>query len=272
MARIDDLLALASKDKFSYSEISDIIERLIKLDFPPVAVKFFFDQEEMGKYQPDRIPVHPITFCAFIAASRSSGYILVSGEEKLQCASAKYVFGWRPYDDKQAISHIKYATGRQQAEKFIKTKPRLPEGKLKGFLTAPLEKTPVAPDVVHFICTPLQAYHILNDYMAAMDAHPLTFTQTISSAVCGSDVLVYQTQRPNMSTMCSGSHTSGKTERGELNVAIPGTQIEAVAKRMLQRTVRDRGASFPHRGDSYPGLAVCISCPLLIFKKPGEEK
>ncbi len=272
MARLDDLFELVKKDKLSYAEISDILERLLKLDFPPVAVKFFFDEEEMKKYQPDRIPARPITFCAFVAASRFSGYTLVSGREKLQCTSAKYVFGWKPYDDREADSHLKYANDRQQAERFVKSKPRLPEGKLKGFLTSPLEKTPVDPDVVHFICTPLQAYHILNDYMGAMDTHPLTFTQTISSAVCGGDVIVYQTHRPNMNTMCSGSYTSGKTERGEVNVAIPGDQIEAVAKRMLKRSTRDKGASFPHTGDQYPGLEVCKLRPLLVFRGCEKDK
>lgn len=270
MARLDDLFQLVEKDKLSYAEISDILERLLKLDFPPVAVKFFFDEEEMKRYPPERIPAHPITFCAFVAASRSSGYVLLSGKDKLQCAGAQYVFGWKPYEEKDAARHMKYANDRRQAEMFVKTKPRLPEGELKGFLTSPLEKTPVAPDVVHFICTPLQAYHILNDYMGAMDTHPLTFTQMISSAVCGGDVICYQTHKPNMNTMCAGSYTSGKTERGEVNVAIPGDQIEAVAKRMLRRTIRDKGVSFPHTGDPYPGFEVCRLCPLLVFKKPGK--
>jgi len=266
MARTDDLFALAEKDKLSYQEASDIFERLLKLDFPPVAVKFFFDEEEMGQYKPDRIPLHPITFCAFIAASRSSGYILVSGEEKLRCESAKYVFGWRPFDDKETARHMKYARDRGQAEKFARARPRLPEGKLKGFLTSPLEKTPVAPDVVHVTCTPFQAYHILNDYMAAMDVHLLPVTQMVGSAVCGGDVIAYQTGRVNMNTMCSGSYTSGKTERGEVNVAVPGDQIEAVAKRMLERTVRNRGVSFLRKREPYPGFDVCGGCPMLVFK------
>jgi hypothetical protein len=66
--------------------------------------------------------------------------------------------------------------------------------------------------------------------------------------------------------MCSGSYTSGKTERGEVNVAVPGDQIEAVAKRMLERTVRNRGVSFLRKREPYPGFDVCGGCPMLVFK------
>jgi uncharacterized protein (DUF169 family) len=267
MAGINDLLKLIKKDELSYADASDIFERLLKLDFPPVAVKYFFDEKEMNKYKPDMIPVHPITYCAFIAASRSAGYILISSKDNLGCINAKYVFGWKDSDDNVVNTHMKYANDRAQAEMFVKTKPGLPYGELKGFMTAPLERTPVEPDIVHFICNPLQAYHILNDYMGAFDIHPLTFTQTINSTVCSGDVTVYLTRKPNMNTMCSGSYTSGKTERGEVNVVIPGNQIGAVARRMLKRTVRDKGVSFPHTGNAYPGFDVCKACQMLAFKK-----
>lgn len=270
MAGIDDLLKLVKKNKLSYREISDVFERLLKLDFSPVAVKYFFDEREMKKYKPDMIPVHPITYCAFIAASKSAGYVLISNKDKLRCINARYVFGWKDSDDSMVSSHMKYANDRAQAEMFVETKPRLPEGKLKGFMTAPLERTPVEPDIVHFICNPLQAYHILNDYMGAFDMHPLTFTQTVNSTVCSGDVTVYLTHKPNMNTMCSGSYTSGKTESGEVNVVIHGSQIEAVAKRMLKRTIRDKGVSFPHTGSAYPGFDVCKACQMLVFKK--DEK
>lgn len=71
--------------------------------------------------------------------------------------------------------------------------------------------------------------------------------------------------------MCSGSFTSGKTEQGEINVFIPGGQIETVVKRLLERVKEYGGASFSRTGETYPGSDICKLCPLLTFKEGKEE-
>jgi hypothetical protein len=40
---------------------------------------------------------------------------------------------------------------------------------------------------------------------------------------------------------------------------------------MLERTVRDKGPSFPRTGETYPGFNMCKLCPFLVWTKPKEE-
>lgn len=63
-------------------------------------------------------------------------------------------------------SHLKYTKDRDQAERFIKTKTRMPEG-LLAYATAPFHKATFEPDVIHGMSDVLQAYHLGNDWCAA---------------------------------------------------------------------------------------------------------
>jgi hypothetical protein len=65
---------------------------------------------------------------------------------------------------------------------------------------------------------------------------------------------------------CSGSYNAGKTERGEINVIIPGKQFGAVFDRLTER-IAAGSSSITRPGDGFPGADVCKNCPLIIFKK-----
>nr|WP_152947284.1 DUF169 domain-containing protein [Desulfofundulus thermobenzoicus] len=250
----------------TYAEAQEIFERLLKLDYHPVAIKFFDSLEEAEKYEAEKKAAAKITFCQFTAASRMANYVLKGTDENIMCDNCLTTFGFREPSDEEAKGHEKYVVDPEFAKEVLKTKPRMPLGQMKAFLTAPLAKTPVEPDVVMFICNPLQAYHILNDYIGAFKVHPLQFNHTVNSAVCGGVVWTFLTHKPNMNTMCSGSYTSGKTEKGEVNVFIPGDQILGVARQLKYRTEVCHGASFPYTGTEWPGLDVCKKCPMVKFK------
>jgi len=214
---------------------------------------------------------HPYTFCHYVAASRQRGDVLLGTREKLGCTNAKYVMGWKGLDDAEIKSHLKYTKDWDQAQRFVKTKERLPEG-LLAFATAPLHKAPYRPDVVHGISDVLQAYHLGNDWCAAHDTHPFAMTMTMNSSICHGCVQCHLLNLPNITPMCSSSKTAGKTEQGEINWVWPGDQLEPTVKWMLERTVRDGGVSFPRTGETYPGFDVCKLCSFLVFKKPKEKR
>lgn len=155
------------------------------------------------------------------------------------------------------------------AKKVLDAKTKLPVGKLKGIVTAPLYKATFKPDVIFFIVNVFQAYHILNDYIGGTKTTTVNSTHTVNSAVCSGSVDCYLNHTASMKTMCAGSFTSGKTEKGEVNVFIPGDQIEAVAKQLLTRSHQNKGgASFVGvGGQEYPGMDVCKKCPMIRFKE-----
>ncbi|MBF0519361.1 MAG: DUF169 domain-containing protein [Nitrospirae bacterium] len=251
-------------------EIQHILMDELRLMHYPIAVKFIFNDKELDDFKNNatyHVPVHPITFCQFEIGPRMKGQTVLGTKETLGCASAQFMFGWKPLDEAEVKAHLKYTRDMEQAERFIKTKSRLPYSELKAFVVSPLSDSYFAPDVVHFYCDNMQAYHLVVDYMAAMDVHPLRPSLTMNSSACGGCVFSYNENTLNMLTACSGSYNSGKTERGEINVMIPGGHIERVTQRLLERKKQSGSASVTRPGDIFPGADVCKNCPLIICVK-----
>ncbi len=139
---------------------------------------------------------------------------------------------------------------------------------VKAIAVGPLGKAVMDPHVVHFYCDNMQSYHLAVDYAAATDIHPIKTSITMSSSACGGTVYSYLNNTFNCCPACSGSYNAGKTERGEVNVFIPGSQIGQTVARLMQRMEKNNGSSSITRpGDSFPGGDICKNCPLILFKK-----
>jgi hypothetical protein len=80
-------------------------------------------------------------------------------------------------------------------------------------------------------------------------------------------VFAFNSGEANVFLACSGSYNAGKTERGEINVSIPGADIGLVVARLLERKAATGGASVTRAGHPFPGADICKNCPLIVFKK-----
>ena len=269
-----ELLDNAKNDngKLSHSDIVFGLRNILKMKYYPVAVKYFFDEKELEDFKAKteyKVGLHPYTFCHYVAASRQRGDILLGTKDKLGCSNAKYVMRWKDLDDGEIKSHLKYTKSWDQAEKFVKTKKRLPEG-LLAFATAPLHLSPYEPDLIHGMSDTLQSYHLANDWCAAHDTHPFEMVMTMNSSICHGCVQCYVDDKPNVTQMCSSSYTAGKTEQGEINWIWPYDQLDPTVHWTLERIMRDGGVSFPRTGETYPGFDICKLCSFIVFKKPKE--
>ncbi len=259
----------------NYKKIQHILMEELRLMHQPVAVKFIFSDTELEDFKNNaayHVPVHPITFCQFEIGPRMKGQTILGTKESLGCTTAQYVFGWKPLDDAEIRTQQRYTKDIEQAERFIKSKSRLPEGQLRAFVVSPLSDSYFAPDVVHFYCDTMQAYHLTVDYMAALDVHPLRPALTVNASACGGCVFSYNEDTLNMVTPCSGSYNSGKTERGEINVMIPGGHIEPTTQRLLDRKKLHGSSSITRPGDPFPGADICKNCPLIVCVKSKDCK
>ncbi|SHN81882.1 DUF169 domain-containing protein [Desulfitobacterium chlororespirans] len=252
--------------EMDYAGAQEVLERLLRLDYHPVALKFFKTQEEANHYRVEKKMAAKVTFCQYTAASRMANYVLKGTKDNLLCENCLISFGYNEPTEEDIMAHRLFVIDPEKAKRIVASKPSLPFGEIHSFMTAPLAKTPVDPDIVLFVCNPFQAYHILNDYVGAFDVHPLQFNHTLNSAVCGGAVWSYLNHKPNMNTMCAGSYTSGKTEKGEVNVFIPGDQIINLTKQLVARTEYSGGASLLSAGNEWPGLDVCKKCPMVRIK------
>ncbi len=247
----------------------------LRLYHYPIAITFLFSDEEVEEFKknnPHVTPVKPLTFCQWEVAARMQGQTVLGTTETMACSNGKVSFGWKEIDPFEVKSQGKYCTDLNQAERFLRSKPSLNLDSVKAIVTGPLGKNKGTPHVIHFYCDNIQSYHLAVDYMAATDTHPLRPMVTMSSSACGGAVYCHNEQTFNMCPACSGSYNAGKTERGEVNVFIPGNQLEPTVLRLMQRMEANNGSSSITRpGDGFPGGDVCKNCPLIAFKKSKNE-
>lgn len=254
----------------TFREMEHILMEQLRLYHHPVAVTWLRTDDDVEKFSrstPYVLPVKPLTFCQWETAARMQGKTVLGTVEKLACPGAQISFGWRDIDEREVAAQRKYCKDAEQAERFLRSKSRLPLDSIRAVAVGPLGEAVMPVDVVHFYCDSIQAYHLAVDYMAATDTHPLRPRITMSSSACGGSVYCWQEQTFNHCPPCSGSYNAGKTERGETYVFIPGTRLEAVVQRLLQRIEQTGSSAVTRPGDYFPGGDICKNCPLIIFKK-----
>lgn len=254
-----------------YKRIQDFFMKEFRLMHLPIAVKFIFKEKEYQQFinnvKSYYVPVKPLTFCQVQLGPRMKGISVLQEKTNLGCSNASYVFGWKSLDEGEIKSHLKYSKDLEQAKRFLLSKPRLKENTLKAVFVSPLSDTYFEPDTVHFYCDNMQAYQLCNGWMAVRDIHPMHSNITINSASCAGNVYVYNTKLATAHPACSGSYNSGKTERGELNVIIPGKDIILMYKWFKERIKKYGSVSIVNPGDEFPGADICKNCPLIGFRK-----
>ncbi len=260
-----------------FSEVHKQFIWEVRLDFDPVGIRFVYDEDEIDKLPVTHRTRTKITYCQFLTACRQERMSFFMESKKLLCENAEPVFGFRDFDkEADTKSHMKYMQDEELAWQAPLQKAKLEDGCL-GIYMAPLDffdDIDVDPSVVYMVCTPYQAYHLLNDYMGATKRPNLNFFHTPNSAVCAGSVWTYNEHTANMNTMCAGSKTSGKTEMSYLNLFIPGDQVKMMAEQQKMRTEKGEGASLLGKGSkAWPGLDVCKACPMFRFieVKPEEK-
>lgn len=256
-----------------YAKMQETLMRELRLMHYPIAIKYFFDEAELAAFRKDHphyAPVKPLTFCQAEIGARMEGLAVLVEKEKLGCTNAQFVMGWKGLDEGEIKSHMKYCKDADHARRVLEEKPRLPEGKLLAVAVMPLAQAETTPDVVHFYCDNLQAYHLIGDWMASQDQPRFRPSMSVNSAACGGNVFAFNEQQANLFLACSGSYNSGKTERGEINVSIPGGQMEGIMARIEKRVSDKGGAAITRLGAGFPGADICKNCPLIVFKKEAE--
>ncbi len=259
----------------NYKQAMETLIWNFRLDYDPVGIRFVFDESERDSLKITHTSKARLSYCMYLAAARSAKHALYLTPDRLLCKNAQPVFGFRSLErETDGKNHEKYLIDPDLSWQAPQEKQRLEEGACKGIYMAPLENfdaTGLDPSVVFLMVTPFQAYHVLNDYMAAMNRANLTFFATPNSAVCSGSVYTFNKNTANMTTMCAGSKASGKTEMNYMNLFIPGTQMIPTVEQLVKRIEVKGGPSLLGAGGQpWPGLDVCSGCPMVKFEKVEE--
>lgn len=203
-------------DCMKYTEGREELIWNLRLDFDPVGVRFATDESEIDKLPVTHRAKSRLSYCQHLAAVRQARHVLLMRPGDCLCRNAQPVFGFRELDrESDTKMHMKYFQDPELSWRAASGRAGLEPGSCKGVYMAPLDcfdRAEAAPDVVFILCVPYQAYHILNDYMGATRRPNLSFFQTPTSAVWSGSIWAFKNKTANLTTMCSGSKTSGKTE------------------------------------------------------------
>ncbi|HJD96951.1 DUF169 domain-containing protein [Mailhella massiliensis] len=256
-----------------YADMHAFLMRELRLMHEPVGIRFFFEAEELEAFRGRGLhvePVRPLTFCQAELGARMEGLIVLLDMKKLWCTDARCVFGVDPVSEGVVRDLLRFGKDEAQVRRFVESKPCMKRAPL-AVAFSPLRMQEGVPDVVHFCCDNMQAYHLVDDWIAVSDVHPFRPSLSINSAVCGGTAFSFLHGQANMTLACAGSYNSGKMERGEINVMIPGSHMEAVFSRMKERVEKTGGVSLTRSGQPFPGADICQNCPVIVFKKPAER-
>jgi uncharacterized protein (DUF169 family) len=97
MTMLDDVAfakAMLDKKTLSNADLVFSLRNLLRMKYYPVAVKYFYDQVELGEFKKKneyKVSAHPFTFCHYLAASRQRGDVLLSGAKGIGCTNAHFV-------------------------------------------------------------------------------------------------------------------------------------------------------------------------------------
>ncbi|WP_300672821.1 DUF169 domain-containing protein [Desulfoluna sp.] len=256
----------------NYTEAHNSFIWNFRLDFDPVGIRYIFDEEEIATLPVTHRSKAKISYCMHLAAARSARHSLFMAPDRLLCKNAQPVFGFRELTrEVDGKNHEKYLLDPELSWDAPQQKARLEVGACKGIFMAPLDTfddAGIDPHVVFIMAVPFQAYHIMNDYMGATGKPNLTLFTTPNSAVCSGSVYAYNNNTLNMTTMCAGAKSSGKSEMNYMNVFVPGTQILDTAAQLQKRIDETGGPSLLGKGGQpWPGLDVCSGCPMVRFEK-----
>ncbi len=243
-------------------EMQDFFERILKLQTPPVAVKFV----KPGEERPPGLAtnIKPMTFCQTVTVARQGGYPLYLERRTLSCYNARIAFGLgKPEEIEKDIQKAiettvgKYAPTPELATKIVLSKFRIGAGKVIGVCVAPVGKAQFVPDALIFTCTPWQAYYLTNAYLWMTGDIPVRFEAATNSLVCAySAGLAGWKKQLNCCTACTGGRAYGGTESTEVYWSVPWELVDLLIVGLKER----------NRRNPYPSL---INIPL---PTPAPEK
>jgi uncharacterized protein (DUF169 family) len=246
------------KPKMTHAEMQEFFERTLKLETPPVAVKFVRKGEEKPKGLSTNIK--PISFCQAVTIARQGNYCVYLNRENLSCPNARMAFGLgteeeiRRDRENQISKYQKYAPNKEVWAKVVDKKFAIPPGEVIGVAVAPLARAKFPPDALIFTVVPWQAYYLMNGYLFMTGDVPMNFTMATNSLVCGySAGIAGWDKKINMATACSGGRGYAGTESIHLYFSLPWELVDIEIEGLKQRA----------KVAPYPGL---ITIPLGVPK------
>lgn len=205
--------------------ISDEYQRYLGLQGFPAAVKMIADVAELDKISYKDKPVRRLSknllICQLLAQARFYGRVIAGEEKNLNlCRLGADAMGFEVSDYTNVYSGT-YFTSDETARKMIETMPKFERGKYHAMLVAPLDRSPVEPDVVVFYGNAAQMLRIVNGYLYNKGGRLNFSCSGDAGACCDPIVIPMQTGKPSIGIPCNGGRIMSVPNETDLVCGIP---------------------------------------------------
>jgi uncharacterized protein (DUF169 family) len=233
------------------------LEALLRLKTFPVAIKLLEDPEELARNKWARRP-KKLTLCQLISIVRTFDWTVgvTADDFPVECASIVGLvdFNGLPEELRNGtFRSLLWCKTREDGRRFEETIPRIPAGRYKAIMLAPLVYDPFDPDIVLIYANPAQMILIINA-LQFEDYERLQFFCVGESSCSDAIAQCYLSSKPSLTIPCYGERRYGHAQDDELVMGLLPKDVEK-AERNLEELYK-RGICYPV---SYAGSQLDIS-------------
>ncbi|MGD8863929.1 MAG: DUF169 domain-containing protein [Myxococcales bacterium] len=224
------------------------LTRYVRLSTFPVAVRFIRDWDEVPERarRPARDLGNRFTTCQAISMTRRFGRVLALGREDSSCVLGAMSLGLEkrlPQYTEGNLCVDLYTESLEAGRLSEASVPRLPEGKYRGVLVAPLSRTTFAPDSIVIYGNGAQIMRLGQAYLWKRGG---TLDSAFRGRIDCADLAIAPvlTGKPQMIVPCTGDRIFGQVQDHEVAFSTPVALLDELAEG-LERTHAAGAARYP---------------------------
>jgi len=232
------------EQKGKWNTIIRKIEGLLRLKTFPVGIKFLADEEELKDNNWVRKIDQPMMLCQLISIVRTFDWTVGATATSISpmCAS---IVGLQPMPAEIAdgtFRSLVWCKTKEDGKKFESSIPRIPTGKHKAIIMAPLVYDPFEPDMALIYANPAQMILLINALQ--FEGYERMQFHCVGESSC-SDAIAqhYLTGKPSLTIPCYGERRYGHAQDDELVIALSPAHLIKIAENLEH--LYKRGIRYP---------------------------
>ena len=243
-------------------KISEKLSQYLKLSTPPVAAKMLTSKSQLppGAKIPSQQWGVDFRACQAVHVARKYGGTVAVPAEEMPCPTGGVALGF--YKANKVYYSGIYLSPKEMSVKakkvWARNVPKLPGGKYKYFLAAPLDEASFKPDVILVYGNPGQVSKLIQ--AAAIKTGECLEGRTIVGTACSEWMsAAMKTQKCQYVFPCDGERKYSALDDSEMVFAIPYKKIEEILKGL-------EAAYYSQEKRRYPVT------PFMIHQAPMSER
>jgi dephospho-CoA kinase len=232
-------------EQYDWEKLVRRMELLLRLKSFPVAFKMLESKADLENIPFMRRAKEPTTLCQLITRVRNFDWTVGAEAGDFVGPVCPSIIGLSDTPElvkDGTFRSIVWVRTKAEGKKFEESIHRLPLGKYKAVVMAPLVYNPFEPDIVLIYANPAQMILLINS-LQFEDYEVMQFYCVGESSCSDAIARCYLTRKPSLAIPCYGERRYGHAQDEDLLMALPKESMEK-ALRGLEALYR-RGIRYP---------------------------